>query len=103
MIPAGRSARNWRRCAVGLPLFLHQFFSTVLRYLTHREPLPAGVAVRASEFVAGKLQSNEYRKCPACGGLMLLTLIEPDKLGYDKRTFECPRCQNELTEVVKNR
>jgi predicted RNA-binding Zn-ribbon protein involved in translation (DUF1610 family) len=42
-------------------------------------------------------------KCPACGALMWLASIEPDKPDYDRRSFECPRCQEELVEVVKYR
>jgi transposase-like protein len=40
-------------------------------------------------------------QCPACGHQMWITRIEPDKPDYDKRTFECPECKNELTEIVK--
>ena len=32
---------------------------------------------------------------------MLLSRIEPDAPDHDKRTFECPACGNELSEVVK--
>ena len=39
--------------------------------------------------------------CPRCGTQMWLERIEPDKPDYDKRTFECPRCQKEVTEIVK--
>jgi len=41
--------------------------------------------------------------CPQCGGLMSLTLIEPDKPDHDRRTFECRECQSELVEIVKYR
>ncbi len=40
-------------------------------------------------------------QCPACGDQMWITRIEPDKPDYDKRTFECPECKNELTQIVK--
>jgi transposase-like protein len=39
--------------------------------------------------------------CPACGTRMSLVRIFPDKPGYDQRTFECPRCQYEITEIVQ--
>ena len=39
--------------------------------------------------------------CPKCGAKMLLARIEPDKPDHDKRTFECPSCGNEHSEVVK--
>ncbi len=39
--------------------------------------------------------------CPKCGARMSLVRIFPDKPGYDQRTFECPRCEHEIIEVVK--
>jgi ribosomal protein S27AE len=43
--------------------------------------------------------------CPKCGAPMRLTRIEPDKPGFARRSFECPRCQRQVTEVIelKNR
>lgn len=41
--------------------------------------------------------------CPQCGAAMWLVCIEPDEPGRDLRTFECPRCQDELTKVVRLR
>ena len=38
--------------------------------------------------------------CPRCGTRMSLVRIFPDKPGYDQRTYECPRCQHEETEVI---
>jgi hypothetical protein len=31
---------------------------------------------------------------------MWLIRIEPDKSRYARRTFECPRCKNQITEVI---
>jgi len=31
---------------------------------------------------------------------MYLAIIEPEKPGFDLRTFECPRCQHVETVVV---
>ena len=31
----------------------------------------------------------------------MLSRIEPDAPDHDKRSFECPSCGNEHTEVVK--
>jgi transcription elongation factor Elf1 len=31
----------------------------------------------------------------------MLDRIEPDKPEYDKRTFECPRCQHTESKIVK--
>ena len=45
----------------------------------------------------------ERPPCPRCGTQMWISNIEPDKPSHDRRTFECPRCQWEVTEVVKFR
>jgi hypothetical protein len=34
---------------------------------------------------------------------MWLSRIEPDKPNHDKRTFECPQCENVVSEVVMYR
>jgi len=39
--------------------------------------------------------------CAECGTLMWLARVEPDKPGYDKRTFECPVCDRSVVEIVK--
>ena len=38
--------------------------------------------------------------CPRCQTRMMLARIRPiaDKLGQDECTFECPKCENELTQ-----
>jgi predicted nucleic-acid-binding Zn-ribbon protein len=41
--------------------------------------------------------------CPKCGTRMWLSRIEPDEPGCDKRTFECPKCENEVSETFKYR
>jgi DNA-directed RNA polymerase subunit RPC12/RpoP len=38
--------------------------------------------------------------CSKCGAPMWLIRIEPDKAGRAQRTFECPRCQNQMTKVI---
>lgn len=35
----------------------------------------------------------QHPLCSTCGAQMVLTLIAPDKPGFDQRTFECPRCE----------
>ena len=40
--------------------------------------------------------------CPTCGTRMLLVRIFPDKPGHEQRTFECPRCADEITEIVQS-
>jgi transposase-like protein len=39
--------------------------------------------------------------CPRCGTRMLLARIFPDRPGYNRRTYECPRCEYDLTEIVR--
>jgi len=39
--------------------------------------------------------------CPKCGTRMTLVHIFPDRPGYDQRTYECPRCEHEITEVIE--
>jgi hypothetical protein len=39
--------------------------------------------------------------CNTCGTRMALVRIFPDKPGYDQRTYECPRCEDEITEIVE--
>jgi hypothetical protein len=34
---------------------------------------------------------------------MMLTRIEPDAPGYDRRTFECPQCENSETVLANFR
>ena len=41
--------------------------------------------------------------CPKCGGTMWLVRIEAIDSGQDNRTFECPQCQHEYSELVKYR
>jgi hypothetical protein len=38
--------------------------------------------------------------CFKCNTPMWLIRIAPDKPGCARRTFECPRCQNQMTEVI---
>jgi ribosomal protein S27AE len=38
--------------------------------------------------------------CPRCSAQMYLARVEPEKPGFDLRTFECPRCQYVERTVV---
>lgn len=38
--------------------------------------------------------------CSKCGEAMLLRIIEPERPGFDLRTFECPKCFVTETLVV---
>jgi hypothetical protein len=39
--------------------------------------------------------------CPECTAQMYLARIEPEKPGFDLRTFEYPRCQHVETAVAQ--
>jgi hypothetical protein len=39
--------------------------------------------------------------CSKCGAKMMLSRIEPDSPGREKRTFECAACNNEVSEIVE--
>jgi hypothetical protein len=39
--------------------------------------------------------------CPKCGTRMWLAFISLDKPHHDRRTYECPRCEHEVTETIK--
>jgi predicted Zn-ribbon and HTH transcriptional regulator len=40
-------------------------------------------------------------ECPKCTTPMYLARIAPDEPGFDRRFFECPRCQHVEITVVK--
>lgn len=40
-------------------------------------------------------------KCPRCGSQMSLVHIFPHGQGQDQRTYECLRCEYEISEIVK--
>jgi hypothetical protein len=46
-----------------------------------------------------RLRMQNHLWCEACDTPMWLVLIEPGEIHHDRRTFECPRCQ-EVTVVV---
>jgi tRNA(Ile2) C34 agmatinyltransferase TiaS len=39
--------------------------------------------------------------CRRCGTRMVLVQIFPDSPGHDQRTYECPRCEYEVTEIFQ--
>jgi len=40
--------------------------------------------------------------CLKCGAGMWLASLEPDRPGYDMRSFECSKCEVAFTETVKS-
>jgi hypothetical protein len=61
-----------------------------------------GVMSQSFEFDPARLVLSQP-VCSQCGGRMWLSRIEPDEPNHDKRTFECPQCENVVSEVVKYR
>ena len=39
-------------------------------------------------------------QCEKCGETMALRIIEPERPGFDSRTFECPKCFGTETLVA---
>jgi hypothetical protein len=42
-------------------------------------------------------------RCPKCGTEMMLVQIYPAKPGHDRRVYECPGCEHEVTEIIRFR
>jgi hypothetical protein len=40
--------------------------------------------------------------CPRCSTPMVLTHISPDKLGFDCRVFDCPKCGQQESKFFQN-
>ena len=57
------------------------------------------MAAASSEF-ASLLMARP--QCPKCGTRTMLVRIFPDRPGYDVRTYECPRCEHDVIEVVQS-
>jgi hypothetical protein len=47
------------------------------------------------------LTPYERPKCEACGRKTILAHIEPYRVGYDLRTFECSYCHHTQTAVIR--
>jgi hypothetical protein len=57
--------------------------------------------MRFSEYTLENTPLRTRQKCPACKAFMYLARIAPDEPGFDRRSFECPRCQHVEISVVK--
>ncbi len=51
-------------------------------------------------FVDNPLATPVRPVCSKCGAPMWLIQIEPKKPDRAQRTFECPRCRNQMTEII---
>ena len=45
----------------------------------------------------------EGPQCEKCGTTMHIIRMEPDKPGYDLRTFRCEACENVMSLVVPSK
>ncbi len=54
-----------------------------------------------SEYTLENSPNTGRPECPKCATQMYLARIEPEKPGYDLRTFECPMCQHVDRAVVQ--
>ena len=54
-----------------------------------------------SQNTSSKPLITEQPSCPSCTALMRLVEITPEKEGYDRRTFECPKCKHSHIVVVR--
>jgi hypothetical protein len=45
--------------------------------------------------------TTEHRACLRCGTQMHLASIQPEKDGYDRRTFQCAKCAYSEDFIVK--
>jgi hypothetical protein len=53
-------------------------------------------------FAVDRFPAIERPICTKCEIAMWLARVQPNKPGYDKRTFECPVCLDEMVVVVKS-
>jgi transposase-like protein len=55
------------------------------------------IDIREHAMFVDRIQSP---RCPKCGAMMSLRIIEPERQGFDLRTFECPKCYDTETFVA---
>jgi transposase-like protein len=59
------------------------------------------MVMRPHNNIPQKIEISSRPTCPVCGTRMWIARIEPDEPGHDRRTFECPECDNTISDVVK--
>jgi hypothetical protein len=52
-------------------------------------------------FAENQRTTSVHSACSKCGTPLWLTRIEPDKPGFARRSLECPRCENQTSEIVE--
>ena len=48
-----------------------------------------------------QIPSSLWQSCPKCSAQMLLTRSEPERPGFDRLGYECPRCGHTDTKTFK--
>ena len=60
--------------------------------------------MRKVQYIPNSSWMQGRPRCENCDAVMWIASIEPDdKSDHDRRIFECPRCQDQMIEVVKFR
>jgi hypothetical protein len=54
-----------------------------------------------SEMMAYRYAPAEGPRCERCGATMHLVRIDPESLGYIKRTFRCRLCWEEWSSIIR--
>jgi len=68
--------------------------SIVVLFVLRRDELMTTVIAKPSKGIVRPI-------CSTCGTRMSLVRIFPDSPSYDQRTYKCPRCEHEITEIVR--
>jgi DNA polymerase III alpha subunit (gram-positive type) len=59
--------------------------------------------MQKSDFLPDHINTHVHRPaCPKCRAHMMLTRIMPARVGFDLRTFECPKCDHVHEVMVEN-
>jgi hypothetical protein len=82
-----------------------------MRGATERDKLQANQQIEVAYWEAcvrsyqafPQLRMINQPYCAACDTPMWLISIEPDRAGHDRRTFECPRCQEVTVKAINYR
>jgi hypothetical protein len=62
-----------------------------------------GSIMQKSYFLPDHINAQIHRPaCPKCRAHMMLARIMPARLGFDLRTFECPKCDHVHEVMVEN-
>jgi len=54
----------------------------------------------AQHEIALRLQAEERPRCSRCQARMMLERVSPGPAGFERRLFECPRCDHVETSLI---